>query len=298
MRTARAAEKTRVAKRARNPKKTSLRERAIPAEKPSGYERATESEKPTAPERARHDEKPTPSERFSSPTAESVKTLLRVHYDYQRERMALDGRLGLKKDGNEKKGTPVRDPVMLAVLYERRKQVLAMEEESAKTIAPIVRQHPMWKAFFKSVCGCGEILAAVCLTEFDIYKAPAVSNLWSFAGLAPGKDRKIKGQKCPYNQFLRSKLCGVLGPSFLRSASPYRLYYDNMRHRLESKEWGTASKNPTDPKNPRAGHQHKAAIRYMVKMFLRDLYVAWRTLEGLPVRPPYGEEYLGQKHSA
>lgn len=42
-------------------------------------------------------------------------------------------------------------------------------------------------------------------------KAPTVSNLWSFAGLAPGKDRKIKGQKCPFNQFLRAKLCGVLG---------------------------------------------------------------------------------------
>jgi len=45
------------------------------------------------------------------------------------------------------------------------------------------------------------------------------------------------------------------------------------------------------------GHKNQAAIRYMMKMFLRDLYVAWREIEGLPVRPPYEDDYLGRKHS-
>jgi hypothetical protein len=35
----------------------------------------------------------------------------------------------------------------------------------------------------------------------------------------------------------------------------------------------------------------------MIKQFLKDLYVHWRTLEGLPVRQPYAEEYLGKVHS-
>lgn len=43
-------------------------------------------------------------------------------------------------------------------------------------------------------------------------------------------------------------------------------------------------------------HRHQAAIRYMVKMFLQQLYQEWRTLENLPVRKPYAEEYLGRTH--
>ena len=35
----------------------------------------------------------------------------------------------------------------------------------------------------------------------------------------------------------------------------------------------------------------------MIKMFLKDLYIAWRTLEGLEVRKPYEEEYLNRKHN-
>ena len=229
---------------------------------------------------------------------QGLKILVRAYYDYQDERLAMDGRLGIKKDGDIKKGTPDRDESLLAELFARRENVLAFEERLGKEIAVYVHGLELWKQYLCDVKGCGEQMTAVMMTEFDIVKWENVSKGWSFAGLAPGKDRKVKGQKCSYNQFLRAKLCGVLGSSFLRANSPYRTYYDNMKHRLESKDWGTESKNPTDKKRPKAGHQHKAATRYMVKMFLKDLYVAWRTLEGLPVREPYQEEYLGHKHSA
>jgi len=226
----------------------------------------------------------------------SIKTLTRVYYDYQRERTSLDNRLGLTKKGDKKKKAPDRDMTMLATLLERREFVFAMEEAILKDLAKEVHGHDLWKTFLSEVKGVGESTAAVIISEFDIHKAPTVSNLWSFAGLAPGKDRKEKEKKCPFNQFLRAKLCGVLGSSFLKCTSPYREYYDNMKNRLESKDWGMLSKEPKDKTKPKAGHQHKAANRYMIKMFLRDLYVAWRTIEGLEVRPPYQEEYLNKKH--
>lgn len=228
----------------------------------------------------------------------SIKTLTRVYYDYQRERTALDGRLGQTKNGDVKKLAPEKDMTMLVVLQSRREEVFEFEEKTAKELAKEVHKHPLWTEFLCNVKGCGESMAAVIISEFDIHKAPTVSNLWSFAGLAPGKDKKEKGKKCPFNQFLRAKLCGVLGSSFLKCNSPYRTFYDNVKHRLESENWGTLSKKPTDKKRPKAGHQHKAATRYMVKMFLKDLYVAWRTLEGLEVREPYQEQYLNHKHSA
>lgn len=43
-------------------------------------------------------------------------------------------------------------------------------------------------------------------------------------------------------------------------------------------------------------HRVNAANRYMVKMFLLDLWKKWREIENLEVRPPYAEEYLGKVH--
>jgi len=252
----------------------------------------------------------------------SIKINMRAYYDYQDERIALDGRLGIKKDGEAKAGAPETDETMMLVLRERRQSIFAFEEALFKDLAKEVHTHPLWIAFLADAKGVGESVAAVLISEIDIERATTVSKIWQFAGLNPGEvfgklakgkgkerklipttdkirgDKRTKGYLCPYNQFLKAKLCGVLGPSFLKCNSPYREYYDNMKHRLESAEWGTASKNPTDKARPKAGHQHKAATRYMVKMFLRDLYVAWRTLEGLPVREPYQSEYLGKRHSA
>jgi hypothetical protein len=43
----------------------------------------------------------------------------------------------------------------------------------------------------------------------------------------------------------------------------------------------------------RKGHRHAMANRYMIKMFLIDLYKVWRPLEKQPVYPPYSEAKLG-----
>jgi len=44
------------------------------------------------------------------------------------------------------------------------------------------------------------------------------------------------------------------------------------------------------------GRRVRMALRYMVKMFLIDLHIAWRKAEGLPVSLPYHEAKLGYKH--
>jgi hypothetical protein len=234
----------------------------------------------------------------------AIKTLVRAYYDYQNERLALDGRLEQKKDGSKKKNAqPTADPLLL-VMYKRREDVYALEQHLEKEIATEVHKHALWKSYLCNVKGVGETIAAVIISEIEIEKAPHPSNLWSFAGLAPGKDRKQKGQKCPFNQFLRAKLNGVLGGSFLKSNSPYREFYDNVKHRLENSDdiireiAKGGNVREVKWKDATPGHRHKAAIRYMVKMFLRDLYVAWRTLEGLPVSEPYQEQYLGHNHAA
>jgi hypothetical protein len=96
-----------------------------------------------------------------------------------------------------------------------------------------------------------------------------------------------------------------LGGSFLKCKSvPYSGYYYFDKNRLENSsviikevEKGGKAKEITW-KDATPGHRHKAAIRKMIKEFLKDLYVAWRTIEGLPVREPYMVEYLGKRHAA
>jgi hypothetical protein len=44
-------------------------------------------------------------------------------------------------------------------------------------------------------------------------------------------------------------------------------------------------------------HIKNMSIRYMLKIFLLDLWSKWRELEGLPVSAPYEEDKLGIVHS-
>lgn len=96
-----------------------------------------------------------------------------------------------------------------------------------------------------------------------------------------------------FNPFLKTKLTGVLGPSFLKvRESPYKDVYYDYKHRLESH-----AKYGVDTDTSK-GRRHNMAIRYAVKRFLVDLYVAWRTIEGLPVAEEYSKAKLGIEHAA
>jgi hypothetical protein len=97
--------------------------------------------------------------------------------------------------------------------------------------------------------------------------------------------RPTKGEKLPYNAFLRTKLCGVLGPVMLKVGSPWKKVYDDYKHRIS-----TAGKGRSD------AHRHMMAVRYMIKALLIDIHRDWRTSEGLPVRPSYHEEKQGGHH--
>lgn len=90
-----------------------------------------------------------------------------------------------------------------------------------------------------------------------------------------------------YNPFLKTKLMGVLADSFIKCpGSKYERIYRGYRSRLDNspRHYGK-----TD------AHKHMMAKRYAVKMFLMDLWVAWRTIEGLPVSDPYAVDKLGMQ---
>lgn len=265
--------------------------------------------------------------------------MVKSYYDYQLMRVRLYNRAQLKKDNTNMKEHPKNnagsivelEPDNYDAITEMAYATKEYEEHLEKLIKDDVRKHPMWTNFFKNVKGCGEMMAAVCLSEFDIEKATTVSKMWAFAGISPGvtrgrkwnkdkteiilsdelvpQDRKTPDYLCPYNQWLRSKLIGVLAGCMIKSQSPYALKFYYPIHtpkerwpelgmgRLDQEE-NIYAKTGKPWKEESDGHRSNAAKRYMIKMFLLDLYVAWRTLEGLPVREPYQVEYLGHTHVA
>lgn len=185
----------------------------------------------------------------------------------------------------------------------------AAEQRHFKILTSVVEREPIYK-WLEGVRGCGPTMAAVIISSIDIHKATYVSSLWQYCGLSVAPDGRGMSRKAEhlvkrtyinregeeaerlgitFNPFLKTKLIGVLGPCMIKAGdSPYTRIYRDYKHRLE---------NHSAHREKSKGHRNAMAIRYMIKRFLASLYVEWRTLEGLPVHPPYSEAKLGMKHS-
>ena len=192
-------------------------------------------------------------------------------------------------------------------LLQQYHDLVDAEESALKQIKYAVREFPIYTQFLEDVKGVGPTMAAVIISGFDIHKAEYPSSLHKYAGLdvvngvgrsrkkdhlvdqtyldAEGKEQTKKG--ISFNPFLKTKLIGVLGSSFVKTQGPYREVYDNYKNRIANM--------PAHAEKTK-GHRNNMAIRYTVKRFLIDLYAAWRKLEGLPVAEEYSKAKLGIEH--
>lgn len=198
-------------------------------------------------------------------------------------------------------------------------ELLNTENNVLKLIKKEVEKHPLWDAFFSNVKGCGPLMSAVCITYFDINKARHVSSFWKYAGLdtvevtkgmdEAGEEIRVREGRAmrhtemfeykdadgnikekrgiTFNPELKCKLIGVLGSSFLKCpGSYYEQIYRDYKFRLE---------NRANSDKLTKSHKHNMAVRYMVKQFIRDLWVTWRAMAGYEVTEPYEVAYLGNK---
>ena len=192
-------------------------------------------------------------------------------------------------------------------LIEMYNALVESEDDAEKRIQQAVKEFAIYTEFLEDVRGCGPMMSAVIISQFDIHKAQYPSSLHAYAGLdvvngkgrsrqkehlvdqtyvdAEGNEQTKKG--ISFNPFVKTKLIGVLGSSFIKSGGPYREVYDNYKHRLQHM--------PAHAEKSK-GHIHNMAVRYMIKRFLTDLYRVWRELEKLPVAPEYSEAKLGIVH--
>ena len=261
----------------------------------------------------------------------ALRRATKTFYDLQFLRNRLNNRLGFKADGKEQNIDPrefLKDEfdLFMDILDQTKNQMKTL----MKTMELALQDFLVYTEWLIGIKGIGVLMSSVIVGEYDFYIATTASKLIQFTGLNPGlvrgvkiknhkdgskeriiTDTMVRGDKltsgfaAPFNQGLRTKICGVLGDSFIKQRTmPYRQIYDDYKLRLENSdelvdEYGKNGKiKKVKWRDAKPVHRHRAAIRFMMKRFLQDLYDAARTLLELPVRKPYGEEYLGKKHSA
>ncbi|RLA83660.1 MAG: hypothetical protein DRG78_03755 [Epsilonproteobacteria bacterium] len=213
------------------------------------------------------------------------------------------------------------------------------EEHQFARLKNIVVRHPIWTEYLEGISGIAHVMTAVLISEIDIYKAEYPSSFHKYAGLdtvmnedtgvMEGRTRKghhlidveyfdkegkpQTRKSITFNPFLKTKLIGVLGPSFIKLRDcQYRKVYDDYKFRIhqrkklrEDYEFFLKANKVKENKQHNNwmpvceltdGHINNMAVRYMIKMFLQDLHIKWREIEGLPVSLPYAEAKLGMKH--
>lgn len=275
-------------------------------------------------ERAIMPKKTRPPKRPTFEDVLTVRLLVRAREDFQSMRKKMDNRAGRKADGTEQnieeRSINAEDLAMFIDISDNCRE---QEKSAEKNLKQVLKRFPVYTEYLLNVKGVGDIAAGHIIGNINIHEATTVSKIWQYCGLNPGmvrgkkrvEDKKgnvtfettdtmIRGDKLtagfvsPFNKNIRTALVGVLADGFIKQQNFYCMeFYYPYKARLEQEENKvTHIGKDVEWKGVSKGHRDRAAKRYMIKMFLKDLYVAWRELEGLPVRAPYQEEYLGHKH--
>jgi hypothetical protein len=238
--------------------------------------------------------------------AQKVLTLLKASFKRLTDGVAKNRTLPIRQKFQGDELISEYSEIMLVNQYLELERV---ERQQFAQLENILLEFPIYTQFLINIAGVGPAMAAVCISEIDIAKAKYPSSLWMYAGLdvatnGAGRSRKKEhliereytdknGEQqtrlgITFNPFLKTKLVGVLSGCFMRCKSPYSDVYKNYKFRLQSDpskvEWSKL-------------HIHNASIRYMIKIFLIDLHINWRKIEGLEVSTSYHEGKLRHKHT-
>lgn len=255
--------------------------------------------------KAKLGQKPSESEDNMDKEGKEILNTLRQHY-----RKLTDGVKTFPKQAKFK-GDEVISSYTELVLMAQFIDLEKSEKSHFQMLNKVLDSYSIYTEFLQGVKGIGPAMAGVIISEIDIHKAKYPSSIWMYAGLDVAEDGRGRSRRSEhlvdveykdkngeiktrrsitFNPFLKTKLMGVLGASFLRAGeNPYSTVYYDYKNRLDNRE---------DLKEESKGHRHNMATRYMIKMFLIDLYIAWRSLEGLPVAETYQERFLDHKHKS
>jgi len=211
-----------------------------------------------------------------------------------------------------------RDIIKTYHLVEHEKMARAQLIEYFHTCGPIAN-------WLVSIRGLGSDYLAARLVALidDPGKFATVSKLWRYCGLGVvdgHAEHAVKGETRPNPGELKSLFLGKhqIAAQFIQhQTSPYYEYYCDYKARQQRKHpvpqckqchvdcvmkgttWRCPECGATNQKLKLQwvpAHLDHMARRYMAKRFVADLWVTWRTIEGLPTGQPYVQAILGHTH--
>lgn len=217
-------------------------------------------------------------------------------------------------------------------MMESYNYLVRSEAVLKKSLEKMVSKHPLWTEFLVHVKGCGKLLSSVMIAEYDLSRADHVSSFMKYTGLdavqkvdehgipqfhedgtpiMEGRSRKKehlqmveyvnkKGEKetklgITYNDFLKTKVVGVLAGCLIRSLEDKKTKLKNYYGRIYD-DYKVRNLNDPRKKDLKPKHREAQCRRYMIKIFIEDLYYAWCMIEGRSLEMNYAEDKLGIRH--
>ena len=182
-------------------------------------------------------------------------------------------------------------------------QIAARMEAEYESMMELAEKEPIYKFYLQHVNGVGAVTTAKLIHVFGYCEdRDHVSEIWSYAGMAPGQRRR-RGEKLDFNPDAKT-LAWLCANQMMRCGdkSMYRTeFYIPYKHKqlrrmeqakdmtdaqLEEVKW-------TPPQSKQ--HAHNRAIRYMAKKFLAHYCVLARHVKGLETPDPWIIEHGGHE---
>lgn len=238
--------------------------------------------------------------------AQEVRYLVDAYYQMQEDRIRASGRVRAMQETGE--------PHSIILWLED--QASTLENQLKGVLDVYSRSHPVGR-WMRSNKGIGPVLASGYLARIDISRCNTAGKLWAYCGVAPGRDRRVRGEKINFNPAMK-RLVYLTGECFKRlrkddEEAYYRHIYDHRKEyelalnekfayrelaekALSEKKYGddTEAKKAYKQGKLPLGRIDQRAMRYAAKLFLSHLQEVWWWYEFKEAPPnKYVVDHLG-----
>jgi hypothetical protein len=178
-----------------------------------------------------------------------ARFLVDQYYSFQEDRLRAMGRIrAMTADG---------EPHEVIKWVATQSEVLERQIKGA--LDRYSQAHPIGR-WARAQVGVGPVISAGLIANIDITKANTAGKLWRYCGLAPGHDRRVRGQKLEFNPTLK-RLSWIVGESFKKFSGHEDCFYGQAYKRRKEYEVG---------KNERGEYAEQAKAALTAKKFRDD----------------------------
>ena len=227
----------------------------------------------------------TPDDQGTSADLSLLHSLLghyaRVLWDIQKTRIAMGNRVAAMERDNTK-------PQHMAMLADMEDRLDDMERDVNNHLRRLASRHPL-APWIEEAVGIGlPGFARILGVTGPLDQFATVSKVWKYMGMhvtaAGTAPKRQKGEKLDYSPQGRV-VCHQLGESIVKvGRGKYREAYDTKKAAYLARERTGESQCPFGQTHKdKSGkvmtcgllHAHNAAMRFAVKLLLKDLWIAW-----------------------